>query len=218
MPILRANNKIYYFSHIPKCGGSSIENYIQKLTKKRMAFLDGQYYNGSIKTFKKSSPQHILGVEVAQLFDIDFFDGYFAVVRDPYERFKSAFIHQKYIDKKIADETCINQFARRIFDLKNDIWGLYDNHFMPQTHFFYPGANYKVFKFENGLNNVKKYIDNIFNYKLEEVKIPHKLKQLEAIKKNVGELTDQSREIIFDIYRSDFENFKYQKNLKPLKN
>ncbi len=211
MPIFRANEKIYYFSHIPKCAGTSIEDYIQKLTQKRLAFLDRQYYRGSIKTFKNSSPQHILGVEVAQLFGIDFFDDYFAVVRNPYERFKSAFIFQKYINKKIPDEICINQFAKQLFELKSGIWGLYDNHFLPQMHFFYPGANYKVFKIENGLDNVKKYIDTIFDCKVEEGKIPHKLKQPTAIKKEVGELTDQSREIIFDIYRFDFENFKYQK-------
>lgn len=211
MPILRANDKIYYFSHIPKCGGSSIEDYIQNLTQKRLAFLDRQYYKNSIKTLKKSSPQHILGVEVAQLFGIEFFDGYFAVVRDPYERFKSAFIFQKYINKKIPDEICINQFARKIFELKSSIWGLYDNHFVPQTHFFYPNANYKVFKIENGLNNVKKHIDKILDCKAVEAKIPHKLKQTASIKKEAGELTDQSREIIFDIYRIDFENFKYQK-------
>ena len=99
MPIFRYSNKLIFFSHIPKCAGTSIESYCQKIGMK-IAFLDNQNYLeylASNKAWNSSSPQHIPGYAIARLFPLNFFDAYFTVVRNPINRLKSAFKFQKYI-------------------------------------------------------------------------------------------------------------------------
>jgi hypothetical protein len=209
MSIFRINSKLYYFSHIPKCGGSSVEDYVKNVTGKRGSFIDRGYYKNKIKVFKNSSPQHILGVEVANLFEPDFFDGYFAVVRCPYERFKSAFIFQKYIEKNIPNELSMNQFLIGLKESADELWGKYDNHFVAQSYFLYPGVQYEIFKLENGLNGVKRYIDKINHFQSDSTSMPHKLQQSAKIKSDVGEIDQQARKIIYELYRIDFDNFNY---------
>ena len=197
MPIFRINDKIYYFSHIPKCGGSSIEDYIGKVVEKKVAFLNSGEYGA---VFRNSSPQHILGYEAAKLFKPDFFDGYFAVVRNPYARFVSAFVYQKFITKKIPVELTLNQFAIKLKENEHNLRGKYDNHFVQQSSFFYPGAKYRIFKMENGLNDVKNYIDKINNSRNQLTSMPHSNKQSEKNKYGAGELDEKTRKIIFDLY------------------
>ena len=73
MPIARVNNKTIYFSHIPKCGGSSIEDFLRIIAKSDLCFLDRSYDNGTHQ-WSISSPQHITGKEISKLFPINFFD------------------------------------------------------------------------------------------------------------------------------------------------
>ena len=99
MPILKKGNKIIYFSHIPKCGGTAIEQYC-KDTGIEIAFLDRLYnLQFSKNVWNNTSPQHIDKKSLYRLFPKQFFSDYFTVVRHPIDRFKSAFIYQKYHEK-----------------------------------------------------------------------------------------------------------------------
>jgi hypothetical protein len=97
MPIVRFKNKIVYFSHIPKCGGTSVENFLKIITGTNLAFLNRNFYMDKNRQWSVASPQHIPGKDVSKLFPITFFDEFFAVTRNPLNRFYSAFIFQKHI-------------------------------------------------------------------------------------------------------------------------
>lgn len=209
MPIFRLKNKVFYFSHIPKCGGSSIEDYLKSVTDVRSSFLDRKYYTHSNKPLTNGSPQHIIGTDIAKLFESNFFDEYFTVVRNPFERFISAFIFQKYIAKTIPMQIHIDQFINQLEEFKALHIGNFDNHFLPQTTFLYPRAPYRVFKFENGLDIVKKYIDLNLENNTADIPMPHNLKQPNKIKQKAGVLSEYSKKIISDVYKIDFKIFKY---------
>ena len=161
MPILYKNNKICHFAHIPKCAGSSVEHYCEKIDIK-LAFID-RAFNKSSESWNISSPQHIDGYSLSRLFPNDFFDSGFAIVRDPISRFLSAFKHQIF-QEKIPVSQDVNLFIKNeLTNLANEI-GPFDNHFLQQSKFLIPGMSYQIFKLENGMNEVKNYIDtNILN-------------------------------------------------------
>ena len=90
MPILKSNkNKLTYFVHIPKCAGSSIENYVFQ-TNSHIAFLR-RNNELDYKNLLNFSPQHTPAKFIEYLFDPSFFDNYFVVIRNPISRLKSAF-------------------------------------------------------------------------------------------------------------------------------
>jgi hypothetical protein len=206
MPIVRLKNKIVYFSHIPKCGGTSVEDFLKIITGVNLSFLNRNLYDNR---WGISSPQHISGNDLSKLFPITFFDDFFTITRHPFDRFCSAFIFQKYHVKTIPQEIDINQFISKLDEYRAMLPGRFDHHFLPQFTFLYPGASYKVFKLENGLGCVKKYIGSIFDIDVSNISMPHSSKKPNQIKLNVDSLSNQSKKIITDIYKLDFELFKY---------
>lgn len=210
MPIARIKNKTVYFSHIPKCGGTSVEDFLKLITGGELSFLDRKYYDNEKQKWSISSPQHITGNDISKLFPINFFDVFFTVTRHPFDRFYSAFIFHKYYIKTIAKEIDVNHFVGNLVEYKALLPGQYDNHFLPQVNFLYPGAPYKAFKLENGLDNVKKYIGALIDIDVDNLSMPHKLKRPKQLETNENTLDDNSKKIIKDVYKLDFEKFKYQ--------
>tara|TARA_B100001175_G_scaffold95816_1_gene81163 strand:+ start:448 stop:1074 length:627 start_codon:yes stop_codon:yes gene_type:complete len=208
MPILTKNNKICHFVHIPKCAGSSIEHYCEKEDIK-IAFLD-RTLNSSLQSWNISSPQHIDGYSLSRLFPVDFFDLGFAVVRDPISRFLSAFKHQLF-QKKIPSNTSINLFIKdELLNLSNEI-GAFDNHFLPQSKFLIPGMNYQIFKLENGMDNIKRFIDtNMLGFKSNENILHYNADRSKNIIKP-GQLEMDLNAItrLKDFYIEDYSLFKY---------
>ena len=214
MPIIKKNNLICHFAHISKCGGTSIELYLKDIGAS-IAFLDPNFLeNSKQQTWNISSPQHIDGNSLSKLFPANFFDFSFTVVRNPIDRFKSAFKFQMYIEKKISIETNINNFISK--ELKNISLkiGIFDNHFLPQTKFLYPSIGYKIFALENGLFRVKEYIDKKFSQENKNIKIgsENKSKLPEDLDKKI-DINEVSIEILNEIYREDFKLFNFAKNL-----
>ena len=114
MTIFKVKSKFIYFSHIPKCAGSSIEDYFSTFPQCSILFLDREFYTSSLRNWTKSSPQHISGNVIERLFDNSFFSDYFAIIREPIDRFKSTFNFQKYCVKNIEEEMDPNFFVSEI--------------------------------------------------------------------------------------------------------
>jgi len=209
MPIIKTKGLVIYFSHIPKCAGSSVETFLDNFCD-AVVFLDRKFLSNKNR-WSLSSPQHIDGYSLKKIFNSrNFFDFYFAVVRDPISRFKSAFVFQKYIRKKIPGDLSINKFISLIIDKKILLYGYCDNHFLPMVDFLMPNARYKIFKLENGVTSLKKwfeetiYKDKIKFEILHENSTNNKIKEIENLR-----LTIKSLESLKIIYKKDFEAFKY---------
>ncbi|MBC08121.1 sulfotransferase family 2 domain-containing protein [Thalassospira sp.] len=217
MPIIRSGNKVAYFSHIPKCAGSAIEAYIHKSGKAQLSFLDNRFLSHQPQTlWTKSSPQHVDGVSLARLFpSASFFDLFFAVIRNPYDRLKSAYKFQKYVERKITADVDFKKFVLSLDEGAINTIGLNDNHFLPQYRLFYPKAPYMVFKLEEGLEPVKKWLDlHLFG---EEQ--PYEIGVVNDFSKRGIKVDEdlswdpEMREVVSKLYKLDFELFGYETGL-----
>jgi len=105
MPIIKYKDVTLHFAHIPKCAGSSIENYVKRINGAELAFVDISYVgNPAKKPWNISSPQHIDGASFARLFPKTFFDAFF-YPKTGYQLFKleqgGVKAAKKFIDKQL---------------------------------------------------------------------------------------------------------------------
>ncbi|MFV0292437.1 MAG: sulfotransferase family 2 domain-containing protein [Paracoccus sp. (in: a-proteobacteria)] len=143
----RINGKIILFVHIPKCGGSSIEKYLQE--KGALGFkLQGR------KDWCKTVPQHIHADLYKPMFPKPFTDDIFTVFRDPVQRILSEYRYR--MDRREKNMPLSDWVSKSFANYKDNKYTL-DNHLRPQVEFLCKGV--KIFRFEDGIVNVLNYID-----------------------------------------------------------
>ncbi len=157
MPFFRAGSGVYYFAHVPKCAGTSVEDYLRARFG-RLAFLDDQFNSRTdLERWTRTSPQHADWAALKRLFGRDFFDGAFAVVRHPVARAVSVYHFQVEVEKN----TDIS-FADWLSDMQErhtrDPF-LIDNHFRPQVDFLPDECT--LFHLEHGLDGIVPYLDQL---------------------------------------------------------
>jgi len=213
MPIIKYKDVTLHFAHIPKCAGSSVEKYVKNIKGAELGFVDIAYAgNPAKKPWNISSPQHIDGPAFMRLFPKTFFDGFFAIVRNPKNRVKSAYLHQRFVEKTIKHSVSLDSFVKTQLEKNFLTIGWMDNHFLPQSQFFYPKTAYNVFKLEkSGAMGAKEYIDRMFVGNALELAMPHEntAKNSKSLSDDELELSKESVDIINTLYESDFKRFKY---------
>lgn len=194
MPIALVNGRVLFFVHIPKCGGSSIEDYLSAKGRLALRAPDRNC------RWSKSSPQHMERTIYERIIPDSFFDCGFIVLRDPMERLKSEFrmkakvprrslnpinlalrLRGKYTGKRIYEyrfyfiplHVDFDIFVRISF-LLNRINPYYaDNHLRPQVDYYSPKL--KAFRFEDGFATIFDWIDIVTQTPRQKNR-PHKLK------------------------------------------
>jgi len=214
------------FVHIPKNAGTSIENSVLKNNIK-WGFRDwskkenNKFIENSWKSFKKKGkwwnrstnntykdtkgcyPWHKPPDELGRtIYTKD--DELLCVVRNPYTKIISAY---KYANGKKASKEGLNTFIKDKLThfKKNERWN--GCHILPQ--YKYTHGHIKcdhILKFENLDNDFKKLNENknITNIKLDK-------NNKSNSKLNINDLTQESKDLIYKVYKKDFELFGYKK-------
>ena len=216
MPIFKINKKLILFTHIPKCGGTSVEKYFIEIGSK-ISFYDNKIYHIPEELrWNKSSPQHIDGASFQRLFSHDFFDHKFVICRHPLSRLKSAFGYHKFVEKTIELDLALEEFVQKNLSDAATGMGKYDHHFKPQHTFLPSGWTYDLFKFETGMTKVKQYIDICALGTPSPKSMPHSMKAKDTNKKaSDSYLSQKSIELVQEIYSKDFELFGYEREQRP---
>lgn len=168
MPLARINDQLLYFIHIPKTGGSSIEQYLR--AKGKLAL-----FQKHLHPWSRSSAQHMQAEVANLLIGEDFVDHSFTVLRDPMARLISEFKFQIMRARqpqgnlirvpigpkrlKLCRSLDFNTWARHVLSRSLKDPYLLDNHLRPQTAFLRPSA--RLFRYENGLEQVFRWIDEV---------------------------------------------------------
>lgn len=207
MPIFKASNKIIYFAHVPKCGGSSVQEYLQTRFGS-LAFTDQDFYSRPCsQRWTNSSAQHVSVDALGRLFPSGFSDASFAVVRHPVDRLVSEYHylrdHLKTLDQNDVFSTWLADLEQALKDTPL----IYDGHVRPMAVLV--PTNATVFRLEDGLDQVVGYLDELVGARAETIRMKRLLVRDTSIPKVVPSENDIAA--IERIYASDFERFGYDR-------
>jgi hypothetical protein len=192
------------FVHIPKCAGTSMEQFLKDNDLNVLEFLG---------TYKNRSLHHLTSYELLMILRKRIFSKYyrFSIVRNPYERLLSEYYWTPIYGIGYKSGGCKKIFldyVSKVVKNKDFFSNIYHDHFMPQYNYLF----YKdkllinnIFKYES-LEYAIPYLKNKFNIKRE---FPILNKRAEHIVKE--DWTIEEKEIIYKLYEKDFILFNYEK-------
>jgi hypothetical protein len=210
MPVVRCNAKLLYFAHIPKCGGSSVEDYL--LARFRaVGFYDPDMRQTlPSRRWSRTSPQHVDWATLQKLLPAQLLDGVFTVVRHPVSRIVSAFHFQVEVEKAVAPDTSFSDWlAAQARAFEADQFTI-DNHFRPQVDFI-PKDGCRVFHLEHGLEAIIPYLDGIAGDEDGPRFIRHYNKRDGKRARQAAPAVPSAADLrlIESLYSSDFSRFGY---------
>lgn len=211
MPLYRRGSKLYYFAHVPKCGGQSVEAYLAKRWG-QPAFLHNDFYDRAPhKKWSRSSPQHILWDDFKRLIPEDWIDASFAVVRHPLARLVSEYNFLVRARQVIPEGVGFVEWLSEMRQLMKRRPFSYDNHLRSQVEFVPEGA--RVTKLEDGLDRIVEIIDEISGQQAVGPGLSHHNRHAEFTdRKTIAREVDQrqANALIEAHYARDYERFDYQ--------
>lgn len=194
MPLFSKDGKDLLFIHIPKCGGTSLENIFSPVLKMSL-FHDGP---GEFHC----SPQHFHASFLENLFDYRMPPS-LAVVRNPLDRLVSEYRY--LLQNALIPTIDFDQFVNNSFGeyWKNNY--VHDNHIRAQVEFI--AVDTSVFRMEeNGVDAARQYIAEYFD--LETVS---KTPVVNSSNKTNFVITPETIDLINSFYARDFELLGYAK-------
>lgn len=157
MPIVSIGGGLVYFAHVPKAGGTSVEQYMEKRFGP-LAFFDNQFTSWPEDTcWSKSSPQHLDRLGLSRLFPDGFFRAKFTVVRHPVSRLRSAYLFQRDGARCIPAQMSFWDWLNSLPQAQAQDPFYLDNHTRPMDDIVPQDCT--VFKMEQGLDAVVDWLD-----------------------------------------------------------
>lgn len=206
MPILRTDTALIYFAHVPKCGGSSVEKYLQARFG-GVAFADRSHKQRPVhQRWSQTSPQHITLEVRNRLFPEGFFDHSFSIVRHPVSRIVSAYHFQRDIENSIPDRVTFRDWLEEIPDrLINEPFA-FDNHIRPMVDFVPEDA--QIFYLEHGIDALIMWLDQVTGRQDPPRMLARYNSQSD---RQTAPVTPSplDLQLISEIYAADFERFAY---------
>jgi hypothetical protein len=146
MPIFLKNSTRILFVHIPKTGGSAIENLFMKSGYDISLFSKNDFSQGC-------SPQHFHRELLLKNVDTNCFDAIFTVIRDPVSRLISEYNFRMHVRNKREQPLIpISAWIRRTFANYKANPFVNDNHIRPQNEYILPEC--RIYRYEQGLENI----------------------------------------------------------------
>lgn len=193
MPLLKCKSGLYYFSHIPKTGGSTVEFAMRQAGAKRAL------HHHKKLDYVRCNLQHMH----AELFDTfvppEFYRKGFCVTRHPIARLVSEFHWRESLGHVKAE---FDEWVRnRINEYSKDNYIL-DNHFRPQHEFV--GKKIQVFRFEDGMDTILTAISEMTGLTLDT-----NIHRRKSADKRALTWSPETREKAIAFYDKDFQTFDY---------
>ena len=205
MPIDHKNK--FIFVHIPKAGGTSIER-LFNIDKRKNLYqgLDGIRHNGV-----SFSLQHLTAKQLKKHPETKkYFNNYFkfSFVRNPYDRILSEYFWLHRINKIGMKDTPENfKIWVKKFLKKMD-----KDHKLPQYQYLYDNDDNLMVDFIGKIETINDDFKEVLKkIKHREISLPHHNKNKKNKEIKDSYLTEEIKDIIYDIYKKDFELFSYKR-------
>ncbi|WP_084101358.1 sulfotransferase family 2 domain-containing protein [Demequina sp. NBRC 110051] len=208
MPIFRRDGVSVLFAHIPKTGGSSIDDAF-RAEGWSVDLHDGKGGRGSLNQLRRCSPQHQHGALLEATLHLDRFDAIFSFVRDPLQRLLSEFVwrartgDQPDLTGAAVEQWVSENLARTA---TNPYW--FDNHLRPQHEFLVAGGH--VLRFEDGLGAGLSRLAALTDLDIPK-DVPHRLRgtAVSGFSTADVEVTDATRALVAEHYWADYRRLGY---------
>jgi hypothetical protein len=212
MPFFRSGAQILYYAHVPKCAGSSVEEYLTNRFG-ALAFCDTAYMQQTTP-WTASSPQHVDRDVLARLFPPSFMDASFTVVRHPVARVVSAWHFQLEVEKTVPAGVTFSDWLMDLGEQWVERPYAFDNHTRPMNNLVPDGA--EVFYMEHGLDGIIPWLDRTTGTQTGPRFIGEVNKRAKGGKDATAKVkpSETDLETIFSLYKADFERFGYSLEAK----
>lgn len=212
MPIFKAGSKLVLYAHVPKCGGSSVSQYLTQRFG-LIAFNDKRYLRHSSETrWSRTSPQHVDALSLSRMFPDGFFDASFTIVRHPVARLISAYHFQLEVENRIPSETGFSDWLEDVSELMSEDPFTYDNHVRPMDEIVPEGS--MVFHMEHGLDGLVPWFDALSGDRAAPRSMPMRNKRgaQAGAPAAGGTVTPSEWDLvrISELYAADFKRFGYR--------
>lgn len=147
MPVLVKDGTTVLYVHVPKTGGTSLEQVFLD-SGYEMHYHDDVFGPGTMNRVRRCTPQHMHAELLRQTFALRRFDVVFMTVREPVARFRSEF-GMRNRDAPHVDEASVEAWADDVLERYARNPYVLDNHVRPQSAFQLPRA--EVHHLEDGL-------------------------------------------------------------------
>ena len=201
MPLYRNKDRAILLVHIPKTGGSSLEEMLVDA-----GALQALKFHKRLG-FSASTPQHMQWDVLRRWVPKEFYNFSFTVVREPYARLASEYAWRQTISQNPV--LPFNDWVRDIFGRYEKNPYILDNHIRPQVDFI--GPKVRVFKLEDGLDPAAKMAFRRLGLTYRKPKTPHVRKS----EHKVIEIERSTLAIVRDFYAADFEQLDYDPLVLP---
>ncbi len=201
MPLFINQGRTIFFVHVPKTGGSSVEDYLVRRFGP-MILADVNKREGVKGTGLIVASTHLSAVDLREMIPPDCHYA-FAVVRDPLERLMSEYRWQTGASRmsKFSFSTwlrimmhCIRIDARA-----------YGNHIRPQSDLVPDDVT--VFRMEDGLDRIIAPLDKVAQSTESGLQIGHLKKRQTG--ENSMAVSRQDVALVYSVYAADYARFGY---------
>lgn len=209
MPGYFINGRIVFFSHIPKCGGTSVERGLAQLGPE---FLNDRVYLREDIHPTICSAQHFHAALIDRVMDPSLFSYRFAVVRDPLVRLKSEFRHRRDMSalsrkRSLAgaprqEPDTFDAWVAYAFAAYKKHRYLFDNHIRPQSAFTTPDT--EVFRLEDGLDPVFERISEVCGVSISAPSEKHQMSRRRELA-----VSEDTLSRVAEFYADDYAQFSY---------
>ena len=215
MPIIHIAGKLVCFHHVPRSGGSAVEDYLTQRFG-AIGFLDRRYLKQDEQLrWNKSSPQHIAPDALFKLLPASFFAESFAMVRSPLDRLLSVFRYQRDLEHTLPEDVDLKTWLDELPGIQKDNPFYLDNHPRPMCELVPEHAT--VFRLEDGMEPIVKWLDQVEGAKRapREIPVGNSFRQrMEGLKRDPEveiPVSDAARKKIHDMFSDDYARFGYDK-------
>lgn len=199
MPFIHHDGRALLYLHVPKTGGSTIEDWLRTIAPLR-------FHSVGTPQPMKCTPQHLRMNDFRELFGADYFDHVVMTVRNPYDRIASEYRMRAMLAGetfwKAAPsfslwlEQTLEAAAKNPFHL--------GNHLRPQWQFL--GDGVEVLKYETGLPAITARMAQILGVAAPDT-LPRVFDTSAAHVTVEWDIAD--RLLVQEFYRKDFKVFDY---------
>ncbi len=202
MPVFVKDDVRVLFVHVPKTGGSAIEDAFADAGWDTH-LLDRTSARHPSRRFRRCSAQHLHADLLAQLVRLERVDLVLTVVREPLARFRSEFLWRHREDAPPAAEE-VTRWGRRVLEKYAEDPFVRDNHIRPQSQFVLPGAG--LHRYEDGLQPVLDTVAERLGVTAPTVRPRAVEEGRRSADVPVG---DDLRRLLVDFYADDFATLGY---------